>query len=183
MHNLYYSFKEGWEGQEENVKTAFEWLQRAAEGGHDIAMHDMGVVLYRGEHGQAKNLTKAAEWWAKAGEKVQWRMASLLTQARAIIHVIKNQSAFPSFPFHTGNGKFFAQSWLDAHGWGAWPTSKYARSNQTFGESWRPRLSHFPDSFSKTGKDESRWRYGKSQKISEEGQETEFFKAGERITR
>ena len=50
-----------------NLKKAFHWYQKAAEGGHIEAQYNLDCLYDKGE-GTAKNLKKAFHWYQKAVE-------------------------------------------------------------------------------------------------------------------
>ncbi|SMB87378.1 hypothetical protein SAMN05660772_02735 [Pasteurella testudinis DSM 23072] len=67
MNDVAYHYYTG-EGVAQDHKKAFEYYQRAAEGGYPTAMTQVGY-MYRNGEGVKADVKKAAEWYQKAAEQ------------------------------------------------------------------------------------------------------------------
>lgn len=46
-----------------------EWMMKAADGGYDVALYEMGRAYEFGTRGVMKDQTKAIDWYEKAAER------------------------------------------------------------------------------------------------------------------
>lgn len=74
-------------GVRKDLPEARRWYERAAQGGHASAMHNLALFAYRGDGGE-KNLTTAANWFRKASDTglvdSQFNLAQLYENGRGV---------------------------------------------------------------------------------------------------
>lgn len=74
-------------GFKKDLPEARRWYERAAQGGHASAMHNLALFAYRGDGG-TKNLTTAATWFRKAADAglvdSQFNLAQLYENGRGV---------------------------------------------------------------------------------------------------
>ena len=68
QHNLGFSYEQGVNGVNQDIKQAFYWYQKSANHGNMNAQYNLGR-LYEFGYGVTRNFSKAGEWYLSATKK------------------------------------------------------------------------------------------------------------------